>query len=208
MGEQILTFFPNAFNQSLFQYSFTELQRFEKDCHFNFLEIFKIYQIILETNNRFKKQHRIKIFLHWLAIKEKEHLKINSLEYIENIDQIKTWHNVLKSVIKYKILTRTNTSNNIEEKWLKQILSSYCKLNLQSPSLEVNNSILIYYKKITQFKFRNNLFLLLFANQNTLDSINYFKFIKHLSISKLQKLQRLTTNTLEKNLKPNIYFYL
>jgi DNA-directed RNA polymerase beta subunit len=49
ISEQILSFFPITYNQSLFQYSFNELKRNEKDFYFYFLESFKIYQIISKT---------------------------------------------------------------------------------------------------------------------------------------------------------------
>ena len=208
ISEQILTFFPNASNRSLFQYSFNELQKFEKGYSFNFLETFKIYQIILKTNNSVKKQHRIRIFLHWLNIKEKEFLKTNSLEYFENINQLKIWNFILKSLIKYKVLSQTNTVENIEDKWLKQIVDKHYNQNLQSLSTGNSKFIINYYKKITQFKFKNNLFLFLLVNQSSLGSINSFKFVRDGSISKIQKLRSLTTADHEKYLKPNIYFSL
>ena len=43
-------------------------------------------------------------------------------------------------------------------------------------------------------------------DQNSLNQINQFKFVKQLSISKNQKLKTLITNAEEKKLKPNIYF--
>ena len=70
ISEQILSFFPIAYNQSLFQYSFTELKKHETDFYFYFLESFKIYRIISTTQSLTKKSERIKIFLHWLNIKE------------------------------------------------------------------------------------------------------------------------------------------
>ena len=69
VSEQILSFFPRLYNQSLFQYSFTQLRKNEKDFYFYFLESFKIYRIISSTRNLTKKSKRIKIFLHWLYIK-------------------------------------------------------------------------------------------------------------------------------------------
>ena len=64
ISEQILSFFPKIYNQSLFQYSFTELKRNEKEFYFYFLESFKLYKIITITPNSSKKLERIKIFLH------------------------------------------------------------------------------------------------------------------------------------------------
>merc|ERR1711933_355143 len=55
ISEQILSFFPMIYNQNLFQYSFTELNKNEKDFYFYFLESFKLYQIILSTQKLKKK---------------------------------------------------------------------------------------------------------------------------------------------------------
>jgi hypothetical protein len=80
ISEQILSFFPTIYNQSLFQYSFNELKKNEKEFYFYFLESFKIYKIITTTLNSSKKLERIKIFLHWVKIKEIELNKINLIE--------------------------------------------------------------------------------------------------------------------------------
>jgi len=119
ISEQILTFFPNAYNQSLFQYSFIELQKTEKDFNFYFLETFKIYQIILKTVETDKKLERVKIFLHWLNLKEKQFVQTNHLGHFENTTQIKTWNFLLKSLIKYELLNQTFTTGpkNIEKQW-------------------------------------------------------------------------------------------
>merc|ERR1712127_898115 len=71
ISEQILSFFPITYNQSFFQYSFTELKKSENNFYFYFLESFKIYHIISKTVHPIKKFERIKIFLHWLDLKNK-----------------------------------------------------------------------------------------------------------------------------------------
>ena len=58
ISEQILSFFPIAYNQSFFQYSFTELKKNEKEFYFYFLDSFKIYHIITKTINSKKKFER------------------------------------------------------------------------------------------------------------------------------------------------------
>ena len=208
ISEQILTFFPNAYNQSLFQYSFIELQKTEKDFNFNFLETFKIYQIILKTVKISKKLERVKIFLHWLNIKEKQFTQTNPLNYFENTAQIKTWNFLLKSLIKYELLNQTLTTKprKIEEQWLCKISQSYQQSNSNLTIINNNKTVINYYQKITEFKFNNNLFLILMTDQNSLNQINQFKFVKQLSISKVQKLRTLINSAEEKKLKPNIYF--
>merc|ERR1711935_265894 len=115
--------------------------------------------------------------------------------------QIKTWNFLLKSLIKYELLNQTLTtgSKDIEKQWLSKINQNYHKSNIYLTS--VNNN-----KTITEFKFKNNLFLILMNNQNSLNQINQFKFVKQSSISKTQKLKALINNAEEKKLKPNIYF--
>merc|ERR1711957_190587 len=161
ISEQILTFFPNAYNQSLFQYSFVELQKTENALNFNFLETFKIYQIILKTTEKTKKLERIKIFLHWLNMKEKQFIQTNYLGHFENTEQIKTWNFLLKSLIKYELLNQTLTTKprKIEEQWLCKISQSYQQSNSNLTIINNNKTVINYYQKITEFKFNNNLFL-------------------------------------------------
>ena len=208
ISEQILTFFPNAYNQSLFQYSFVELQKTENALNFNFLETFKIYQIILKTTEKTKKLERIKIFLHWLNMKEKQFIQTNYLGHFENTEQIKTWNFLLKSLIKYELLNQTlsNKSNNVEERWLNKIHSNFQQSNNHLITVKNNEKVIKYYKKLTEFKLKNNLFLILMANQNPSNPNNQFKFVKQISISKIKKLKNFIVDVEEKKLKPNVYF--
>ena len=45
ISEQILTFFPNTYNQSLFQYSFTELKKMKKSFIFIFYNLLKFTKL-------------------------------------------------------------------------------------------------------------------------------------------------------------------
>merc|ERR1712127_432802 len=111
ISEQILSFFSNIYNQSFSQYSFTELKKSEKDFYFYFLESFKIYRIIANTHQSKTKSKRIKIFLHWLSIKETEFSQINNNSSTQTFNLVKNWHNLLKILIKYSLLERVFTSN-------------------------------------------------------------------------------------------------
>ena len=71
VSEQTLSFFPNPYNQSIFQYSFNQLKKNEKDFYFFFLDSFKIYTIISKTLNTSQKIKRVKLFLYWLTLKNK-----------------------------------------------------------------------------------------------------------------------------------------
>ena len=79
VSDGILTLSSNGFNQTLFNYSFIELQKNEKKFNFYLLESFKIYQIILKTIKTKKKFKRIKVFLHWLKIKNQQLKQLNFL---------------------------------------------------------------------------------------------------------------------------------
>ena len=111
ISEQILSFFPITYNQSLFQYSFNELKRNEKDFYFYFLESFKIYQIISKTVTSTDKHKRIKIFLHWLNLK-KDRLSDPSILFNNNkTDLLVDWNSLLKSLLKYELLNHTIFNN-------------------------------------------------------------------------------------------------
>ena len=208
ISEQKLSFFPNTFNQSLFKYSFLELQKTEKSFNFNFLETFKIYQIILKTNETGRKFERIKIFLHWLTMKEKQIIQTDYSEQFADISQLKTWNFLLKSLIKYQLVNQVSIehSTSFEKQWVNKIEDNFHHLNINKETIHKYHIVLNYYRKITEIKFKNNLFLTLLANQNSLNSVNQFKYLKQLSVSKVQKLNNLINEAQEITLKPNIYF--
>jgi len=208
ISEQKLSFFPNKFNQSLFKYSFFELQKIEKSFSFNFLETFKIYQIILKTTGTNKKLERIKIFLHWLIAKEKQTISTTDFQQFEDTNSLKTWNSLLKSLVKYELLNQFSNEDSMsfEKQWLNKIRDNFYHLN-NSEEISYNFKIVSnYYKKITEIKFKNNLFIILMDNQSSLNSINQFKYLKQLSLSKIQKLNSLVNEGRKINLKPNVYF--
>ena len=207
-SEQKLSFFPNTFNQNLFKYSFFELQKTEKNFNFNFLETFKIYQIILKTNKTDRKLERIKIFLHWLVMKEKQIIQPIKSEQFEHNIQIKTWNFLLKSLIKYQLVNHAPRRNSpsFEIQWLNKIHKNFNHLNSYEETYDNSKVVLNYYKKITEIKFKKNLFTILMVNQNSLNSVNQLKYLKQLSFSRIQKLNDLVIETHETSLKPNVYF--
>ena len=211
ISEQILSFFPTIYNQSFFQYSFTELKRSEKDFYFYFLESFKIYRIISNTPQSKKKSKRIKIFLHWLAIKEAEFNNINKNSSTETLDLIKNWHNLLKILIKYSLLERlvTNNIDQVENQWLSQINQTYQNSSTLNPSITkvtYLHNLLNYYEKTIQVKFLNKFLLILIGNQTQLKQINQFKFLNNLVLLTTQKIETITTHHKKTNIKPIFYF--
>jgi DNA-directed RNA polymerase subunit beta len=200
VSEQTLSFFPNPYNQSIFQYSFNQLKKNETDFYFFFLDSFKIYTIISKTLNSSQKIKRIKLFLYWLTVKNKR------LGYSDHIiSLVKEWNSLLKLLIKYEFLNRTLTNNyiGIEENWLE-------KINQNSSSLKIlsveNQKFIKYYNKITQLKFRNQLLLILTKNEKQLKQINQFQFLNKTSNRINQRLELLISETKNKKLKPTIYF--
>jgi len=210
-SEQILSFFPTVYNQSLFQYSFTELKKSEKEFYFYFLESFKIYQVISSTQELTKKSKRIKIFLHWLSLKETELNKINTSSSSQVFTLVKDWYNLLKILIKYNLLKRVFNKNTeqLEMQWITQINQTYYDSSIFSfSSTKITNfdNLLNYYEKIIQVKFLNKFLLILSGNQSQLKQINQFKFLNNLVLLTTEKIEAIITNQKKRNIKPIFYF--
>ena len=141
VSEQTLSFFPNPYNQSTFQYSFNQLKKNEKDFYYLFLDSFKIYTIISKTLNSSQKIKRVKLFLYWLTVKNK---KFSHSDYLSSL--VKEWHSLLKLLIKYEFLTRILTNNyiEIEDTWLEKINQNSSNLKMLSAK---NQKIVKYYNK-------------------------------------------------------------
>ena len=205
VSEQTLSFFPRRYNQSLFQYSFSELKQNEKDFYFYFLESFKIYQIISKTLNSEDKRKRIKIFLHWLKIKKTQNLNINTSNLLTN------WNSLLKLLLKYELLTYIiNQQFKINEKTLfNQVNTSYQNFNnqiLNFTKTKQSEQINRYYKQINKIQFTKQLLLILVYNSESLRQINQFKFLNETIFLTTQKLQILPNKTEIQKLKPTFYF--
>jgi len=210
-SEQILSFFPTVYNQSLFQYSFTELKKSEKEFYFYFLESFKIYQVISSTQELTKKSKRIKIFLHWLSLKETELNKINTSSSSQVFTLVKDWYNLLKILIKYNLLKRVFNKNTeqLEMQWITQINQTYYDssiFSLSSTKITNFDNLLNYYEKIIQVKFLNKFLLILSGNQSQLKQINQFKFLNNLILLTTEKIEAIITNQKKRNIKPIFYF--
>ena len=210
-SEQILSFFPTVYNQSLFQYSFTELKKSEKEFYFYFLESFKIYQVISSTQELTKKSKRIKIFLHWLSLKESKLNKINTSSTSQVFTLVKDWYNLLKILIKYNLLKRVFNKNTeqLEMQWVNQINQTYYDssiFSLSSTKITNFDNLLNYYEKIIQVKFLNKFLLILIGNQSQLKQINQFKFLNNLVLLTTEKIEAIITNQKKRNIKPIFYF--
>ena len=209
ISEQILSFFPKIYNQSLFQYSFTELKRNEKEFYFYFLESFKLYKIITITLNSSKKLERIKIFLHWLKIKDTELKKKNLSESSQTLKLIKDWQYLLKILIKYTLLRQIFNTNieKIEVKWLDNINQNSTTFTPSSFTRTTSfNNLIKYYEKTIKLKFLNTFFLILINNETSLNQINSFKFLNNFILLTNQKIERILINHKTRKIKPTFYF--
>ena len=207
ISEQILSFFPIAYNQSLFQYSFTELKKSENNFYFYFLDSFKIYHIISKTIQSKKKFERIKLFLHWITIKNSE-LKNTNQENSLNLENlINDWNQLLKSLIKYELIKQNSNKNSqlINQEWLTSI-NLELKKNNPVTNLKEESLLSNYYETITNLNFINKLLVILVSSQNNLKQINYFKFLNKTLSSISGDLEKLTKTTQQKKFKPVFYF--
>jgi len=211
ISEQILSFFPITYNQSFFQYSFTELKKSENSFYFYFLESFKIYHIISKTVHPTKKFERIKIFLHWLDLKNKELHESNLFDSSNVQNSITYWNKLLKSLIKYELLKKSfaDDSIKIENHWLEtidQITSDKNPSPLFSTTKTQQYPLTYYYNKLTQLNFAHKFLVLLIGTQTEVKQINQFKFLNKTLLSTSEKIENLISDTKKKRFKPTFYF--
>ena len=211
ISEHVLSFFPTIYNQSLFQYSFTELKKQETNFNFYFLESFKIYRIISGTQSLNKKSERIKIFLHWLSIKENIFNQTTTFSSLATINLIKNWHTLLRTLIKYNLLKQLFNSKiqKIENQWLNKLNQTYLQIPTNKSVLSNTSSFLNlinYYEKTIQLKFCNKLLLILVGNPTSLKQINQFKFLNNRILGTTQKIMSVTKKSNKQNIKPIFYF--
>ena len=203
ISEGILTLCSNGVNQSLFNYSFSELKRSENKYNVYLLESFKIYQIILKTIKTKKKFKRIKVFLHWLKIKNRE---LKQLSYLNNKQTLEKWNLVLKCIIKYELLNTSlnKNSNSLEEIWFHKVIRDYDVVNNSTTNdYQIMSN---YYQKLARSKLSNNLFSILVSDEKLLKQISYFKFLKNITTLNDKKFKFLFEDQTSLNIKSTLYF--
>jgi DNA-directed RNA polymerase subunit beta len=206
ISEQILAFFPTAYNQSIFQYSFTQLKKSEHDLYFYFLDSFKVYHLISKTSNTKKKLNRIKLFLNWLNLNNQQLSQASPFYSLQIEKLLQEWQYILKSLIKFELL-QTNSKTNlkeIEQKWDDYLLN---KLQL----IKSSNSIFLedlnhYYKNKSSFNFISKLLVVFIQDLKTLHQINQFKSINKKILTTSGKFEFLINNSNQNILKPTFYF--
>merc|ERR1711908_54580 len=96
---------------------------------------------------------------------------------------------LLKLFIKYQLINQVSIASTkpMELQWQYKMFNSFQCLD---KALDINDdvpTIVNYYKKITQCKLENNMLLMLVTVQNSLNSINQFKYLIHQSFIKSKK---------------------
>ena len=211
ISEQILSFFPRSYNQTLFQYSFTKLKKNETDFYFYFLDSFKLYHIISKTRSLKNKNDRIKIFLQWLDTKNKKFSNTSSFSDYNTDQLVNNWNNLLKSLIKYQLIKRNlnNDSTKLEQHWLQFITHDLQSTTTSPLFTELNNqqiSLIEYYSKVTQLNFVHQLLIVLIGAQNPVKQINQFKFLNKTLNQTSKNLETLVAETTQQKLQPIFYF--
>ena len=180
ISEQILSFFPKAYNQSIFQYSFNELKKNENNLYFCFLNSFKIYQTILKTTHSKKRFERLKIFLNWLSLKNKQ-LKI--FYNNDETDLIHDWNQILRVIIKYQCLKQkfSQSPSLVEKNWRtlleqKSYISNFTKKYNNLNTSDEQLLLLPYYKQSSEINFFNRLLPIVINSSVNLKQIYYFQF--------------------------------
>lgn len=202
LSEQTLSFLSNPYSQTLYQYSFNQIKKSDKSSYFYFLELFKIFKIISQTIQKNEKLNRIKLFVHWLNLKDKSNLPIHSNNRKLLIEK---WNLILKSLVKYQLINNLLTTNtkNFDIKWKNKIYQTQID---NSKLKEKILNLISYYEQIIQLEF-NKQFLIILINENKeLKQINQFKFLNKRYTFTTNNLKRLINNLKSNSLKPNIYF--
>jgi hypothetical protein len=105
LSEQIL-FFPKTLkNERNIGYSYNYLRKHNGTIKSFLLESFKIYQIISKTVNNDIKFERIKLFLHWLNLKNSQVFQLSNFQQ-QLTQSLRYWNFLLKCLIKYEILNQ------------------------------------------------------------------------------------------------------
>ncbi len=203
ISEQILSFFPITYNQSFFQYSFTELKKSENHFYFYFLDSFKIYHIISKAIHSNKKFDQIKVFLHWLDIKNKQFTELHLPYSSKTNNLVNDWNNLLKSLIKYELVQHSSSTDFVEmdNQWINHLN----KTRVNRRTLD-DSSIFSYYNKITQLNFVHKLLVLLVGTETKVKYINQFKFLKNTLLLSSEKVEKIVLDTKTKTFKPTFYF--
>ncbi len=122
LSEQILFFPKNLKNERLLGSSYNHLKMHKNIFNAYLLESFKIYRIISKTDRTDLKNERIKLFLHWLKLKNRQLIRLNNFQSQQITEFLTYWNFLLRCLIKYEILqSKTDTILSSEKSWVRTI---------------------------------------------------------------------------------------
>ena len=176
----------NWLGETINIYSFKQLQNSEINFSYSFIEYFKIYKSLFNTQNLPTKIKRVKIFLKWLACNESFPLTDNKHRIFLTIN---CFNLLIKTITKYKILKKRNSSEHNQKllKEFNQIKKLYTK-TLQKSQTLLNLNINL------------ELLNLLLRDVDSFTQINNFNFLK---LNILPKINVIVDNN---SIQSNLYF--
>jgi len=175
------------------------------------LKAFKVYRIISRTSNQQVKQERIKIFLQWLKLNQKELTLQNNQKLSEISFLLNYWNFLLKFLIKYELVQEKFSSEllPIKKIWLQKIINIWNSQNRLNNTIELKQtSHLIqdykkkiqFYQNVVQTKFFDNLILISFLTKDK-------KLLNLESLAISDQGKKITVSNLKNdNVKFSFYF--
>ena len=208
LSQQVL-FFPKTLKSDrILGSSYKNLKKHKYVFNSYLLESFKIYRTISKTTNPDTKIERIKLFLHWLKIKNKQVFQSQIIPNDYFNEFFVHWNFLLKCLIKYEILKEKGGSalNSLQTPWLKTINNHLQTTDRLSKSTVLNDEVLFQYEKINQILFSYKVLLVPLFGTNSFKNLKNFTFLKSNLLDSQKKLKILTTELQHKKLKPTLYF--
>jgi len=210
LSEQILFFPKNLKNERLLGSSYNHLKTHKNIFNAYLLESFKIYRIISKTEGTDLKNKRIKLFLHWLKLKNRQIIRLNNFQSQQITEFLTHWNFLLRCLIKYEILqTKTNSILSLEKNWLTTIAKKLEDSNLHkileiSPEQVTNK--LSKYENINKILISYELLLVPLFTTHSFKNLKNFNFLKENIVDLKTKFRIMITQIQSKKLKPTIYF--
>ena len=210
LSEQILFFPKNLKNERLLGSSYNHLKTHKNIFNAYLLESFKIYRIISKTEGTDLKNKRIKLFLHWLKLKNRQIIRLNNFQSQQITEFLTHWNFLLRCLIKYEILqTKTNSILSLEKNWLTTIAKKLEDSNLHkileiSPEQVTNK--LSKYENINKILISYELLLVPLFTTHSFKNLKNFNFLKKNIVDLKTKFRIMITQIQSKKLKPTIYF--
>ena len=210
LSEQILFFPKNLKNERLLGSSYNHLKTHKNIFNAYLLESFKIYRIISKTDGTDLKNERIKLFLHWLKLKNRQIIRLNNFQSQQITEFLSYWNFLLRCLIKYEILqTKTNSILLLEKNWLttitKKLENSSLHKTLEISPRQVTNK-LSKYENINKILISYELLLVPLFNKHSFKNLKNFNFLKENIVDLKTKFRIMITQIQSKKLKPTIYF--